>query len=370
MNEYNISSNVIDFDIMKCADSDTWNQMNNKKDIPLKLITNLDYNIYSKIIIDANIKILQEILSFDIKGKWKELYNKLPVYKEDNHDIKMINNKYTHSTLFQAKFADVAIYLLYLNNKYKNLYIPNTKSYLLNNLTFDNGIPYSDNVLSKEPVFPWIISFYSENEYNIHPYLNKLIKNNYESKKYDMAVVFLSLIYDELLHANILIYSFKNKTIERFEPYGNTNMIENYIDDTLEEELTWDTGFKYIRPKDYLPYTSFQLISNEMSPINMKPGDFGGFCLAWCLWYLETKLQNINIDSKILVEKLIKKLMKNDIKPIEYIRNYSNDINNQRIKYYKKVGINTKEISNNYITSRNMEKITENLINNFTSLNI
>ena len=39
-------------------------------------------------------------------------------------------------------------------------------------------------------------------------------------------------------------------TVERFEPHGNTNIIENdnVLDNILEEELTWNTGLKYLRP--------------------------------------------------------------------------------------------------------------------------
>ena len=43
--------------------------------------------------------------------------------------------------------------------------------------------------------------------------------------------VFLSLVFDRMLHANILIYDFKNMTVERFEPYGNSSLIEDFIDD-------------------------------------------------------------------------------------------------------------------------------------------
>jgi len=113
------------------------------------------------------------------------------------------------------------------------------------------------------------------------------------------------LVYELSLGANILIYDFKNMVIERFDPYGN--MIDkNEMDDILEAELTWNTGLTYIAPVDYLPSVSFQTISNEENVINQKSGDLDGFCLAWCLWYLETKLKNTNIKSKLLVEKLIK----------------------------------------------------------------
>ena len=70
------------------------------------------------------------------------------------------------------------------------------KSYMIKNLTFDGSMIFSDNIIQKEPVFPWIITYYSENEYYVHPYLNNIIKplkekghtvdiffTTYESKK-------------------------------------------------------------------------------------------------------------------------------------------------------------------------------------------
>lgn len=219
--------------------------------------------------------------------KWINFYKSLPEYKELDEQVKIEFNPYSHATLFQAKFKDVGIFSMYLKNTYNDLLIPNTKLYTINNLTFDNTFPFSDDILTKEPIFPWIISYYSENEYYIHPYLNNLINAERREGGKRFAVVFLSLIYDTMLHANILIYDFKNMIVERFEPYGNS--IEDKIDDILEEELTWNTGLKYLRPKDYLPYAGFQTMSDENNPVNKKAGDFGGFCLAWCLWYLETK---------------------------------------------------------------------------------
>ena len=46
----------------------------------------------------------------------------------------------------------------------------------------------------------------------------------------------------------------------------------------------------------------------------------------------------------------------------EHIRNYSNKINDKRIKYIKKIGIDEKEISNIYLTNINDSILTEFLI--------
>jgi hypothetical protein len=278
----------------------------------------------------------------------------------------MITPPYSHGTLFQARFKDVAIFTLYLTNTYKNLYIPNMTSYLLDGITFDDSFPFSDPLIAKEPIFPWIICYYSENEYYIHPYLNNIINSVRRDNIKRFGLVFLSIIYDNILHANILLYDFKKMTIERFEPYGNSNIVDTTMDDILEEELTWSTGFKYIRPNDYLPIVGFQTISDENNIENKKSGDFGGFCLAWCLCYIETRMKNMEIDPKILVSKLINKLTKSNIKFSEYIRNYSNKINEYRIKYMKNIGIDSKEISNMHLSQNASLALTNYLIKKFS----
>jgi hypothetical protein len=154
----------------------------------------------------------------------------------------------------------------------------------------------------------------------------------------------------------MLIYDFKNKIIERFEPFGILS-IQDYIDDILEEELTWNTGFKYLRSRDYIDKTGFQYISDEINEKNRKHGDPGGFCLAWCYWYLETKLKNPDIDSKTLVSKLIKKLNNQDIKVSEYIRNYANKLNNERNKYLEIIGIDKKKFYDLTMTYNDENKI-------------
>lgn len=367
--QINLLDNIdysIDLDILKQCDSETWNKLNIDKVTPLELISNLDFNIYSKLF--NNISINPNIID-KIKNKnWKELFQKLNIYTEKN-DVIIDDQKYTHYTLFQARFKDVAIFSLYLNDTYKDLYIPNMTTYKINNITFDDGIPFSDEIISKEPIFPWLVMYnFYDNEYYIHPYLNNLINSERRSNKKRYVLVFLELRFRDNLHANILFYDLKNMTIERFEPYGGNN-IDNRIDDTLEEELTWNTGLKYIRPKDYLPYSGFQMISDENNLKNQKPGDFGGFCLAWCLWYVETRLKNQDIDSKILNEKLINKINSKNIKFSEYIRNYSNKINDKRIQYLKKMGIDNNKVSDLYPDNDTDFIITKYIINRYNNIN-
>ena len=123
------------------------------------------------------------------------------------------------------------------------------------------------------------------------------------------------------LHAMILYYDFQNNFIERFDPFGNTNDIDSDIDQILEEELTWNTGFYYLNVKKYLPVAGFQNLSDENNILLQKPGDFGGYCLAWCLWYLEHRMKNYKFTAKKLISKSIDKLLKRENSLIEFIRN-------------------------------------------------
>jgi hypothetical protein len=222
-------------------------------------------------------------------------------------------------------------------------------------------------MLDSNPVFPWIICYTSKDEYWIHHELNNLINAQRRKKKYDFATCYIS-INSNGLHANIIIYDFNKLTIERFDPYGDTVYFDKEFDDILEEELTWNTGFIYIKPSDYMPIAGFQSISDELNPLKQKIGDFGGYCLAWCSWYLEHRIINKNIEPKILVNKLLKKLSYSNNTFLENIRNYANNLNKARTEYLKNIGIDNKIISNLYLTNYIENELTESIIESFTKL--
>ena len=76
--------------------------------------------------------------------------------------------------------------------------------------------------------------------------------------------LYLSLSSDRMLHANIIYIDLKNKTIERFDPYGNItlgNSDEN-LDKFLKTKFELIKDFEYIGTK-YMGISSFQTISRE-----------------------------------------------------------------------------------------------------------
>lgn len=348
---YNIESKIL-------SKYNYWTKDNINNESPLDYIVNLDYEKYHKFL--KGNKINKKYNIEKIKNKsWKKFINKLDKYDEKDN-IKLEEFKYSHSNMFQARFTDIGIFMKYLDDKYKNLYVPRNKD-KLDVVIYNNTIEYPDNLLKKYNNFAWIIIWNNKNNYYIHPHLNKLINENKE--KYDYAICTLSLrLPNDGLHAAMILYDFKNNIVERFEPYGNTGYLDKDIDDVLSKELTWNTGLEYYVPGRYFPVAGFQTLSDENNLLNQKLGDFGGYCLAWSLWYVEHRLNNTDVQPKTLVRKTINKFNGMIIKPNEYIRNYANHINKYRVKYLKKIGLPENIISNEHIQFKYITKIHDALI--------
>ena len=332
-----------------------WNSINIFKETPIHYIVFLEFEKYYKLLknkkIDLTIKNNNNQTVLDISsGKWKNFLKKLPKFKKENEKIKLKNYDYSHGNIFQSRFLDMAIFLLELSKKYKELYLPNMIDNVTENITWDQGLIYPDSYLEEYLNFPWIILYNSKSNYWIHPYLNDLIKSTRLEGKYDYCAIMLSIrLPNDGLHAALILYDFKRNNVERFDPYGDTCSLDIDLDKILEEELTWNTGFSYFKPCDYMTVSGYQAISDENNLANQKYGDYGGYCLAWCLWHIEHRLNNSNVESKTLFLKTRKKMLNSKISFNEYIRNYANHINKLRVKTLKKIGVPKNKISNEYL---------------------
>jgi hypothetical protein len=337
-------------EILCNCSSFVWTQKNVDKITPLELLIEYDFDKFNFLIKnkEVNFDFQEKYEKNNNINKWYTLFKKLKKYKENNNIVLQKNN-YSHINQFQSRFKDMSFYLLHLKDKYKNLFFPSINDIQLSNLSDldEINIEWPDSMLENNNIFPWIICYQNDEEYWIHQQLNNIINTQRRIKKYDFGFCYLSLrTIDNGLHANILIYDFNNFTIERFDPYGNTVCYDKNLDEILEEELTWNTGLKYIKPSDYMPVSGFQTVSDELNPLKQKVGDFGGYCLAWCTWYLEHRILNKNINPSNLVKKLLRKLSSDKDSFMETIRNYANKLNESRLNYLKEAGIDNKIISN------------------------
>ena len=331
-----------------------WTKRNLDKVSPLDLITSLDYDKYHKYVKSLDTNNYSDYSNL----KWRKYINKLPKQKTSDN-IKMIKSPYTHANMFQSRFTDTAIFCFYLREKYKNLYLPIYEGKYKANLNEDFKLP--DDMLTEYNNFPWLIVWNSPTKYWVHPKLNELINTNKTKYKYAFVILSLRLPHDGL-HATLILYDFKRKLIERFDPYGNTTILDPLMDNILKARLTKDLDFTYISPSVYFPVSGFQTLSDENNNMNQKMGDFGGYCLAWCFWYVEHRLLNSKANPSDLIRKTLNKFMNMKIKPMEYIRNYGNMISQYRLEYFKKIGLGEHIGSNENLTDNEQDILFNSII--------
>jgi len=129
-------------------------------------------------------------------------------------------------------------------------------------------------------------------------------------------------------HANFMIYDLKFKSLERFEPHGETYgddcisaPVDDMILDLFNKNMGKDFVKNYYRPLDFCPKSNVQTI--ESSELLDDKGDPRGFCQAWCHFYTDLRLANPEIDRKQLVTNLIYQLTYNEKSFKDFIREYS-----------------------------------------------
>jgi|UniRef100_A0A6C0IVC6 hypothetical protein len=366
----------IELDILKR--NTLWNNYNVDKVSILHILIQLSFDDYHKVI--KNIKI--DVFQTDADGKtildhatdkwlmFLKTLEKIDTIKCSDKECVIIDEyKFANANTFSSTILDAGLFLIYFNNKYTNLYIPKYIDKVDNDMYWDNGFNFPDNFINEYNNFPWVIYWQDKYNYHIHPHLNQLINANKNKDKYNHATVLLSVLLPHGgLHAMILYYDFENNFIERFDPYGNTHDIDGDIDIILEEELTWNTGLYYLNVKKYLPVAGFQNLSDENNSLFQKPGDFGGYCLAWCLWYLEHRMKNYKFTAKTLIAKSIDKLLKRENSLFEFIRNYANNLDKHRQEMLIKIGI-PKNRTTNQKFKANEDKLIFEYVKKHTTIN-
>ena len=272
-----------------------------------------------------------------------------------SNNINFLKFKKANYTLFTAYTRDAYIYSIILLNKYSNLGLPicNNKEakQIPNKSTNKINIRFWSGIKLLYEKFSGLlcteIYWHSNDLYFIQDNFFSSIKNLLHK---DYIFFNVTLVNLNIYHANIIIIDNNLQTIERFDPYGvmDYNDIER-LDILLEIKLNKVISkekkikYKYLRPQDYLRINSFQSLSQHQNIENQNTGDVSGFCLAWCFWYLEIRLNNPGVKQKLLVGKLEKKLINDKNKIVEYIRSYANKLNLEKVKLLKEFKISPKE---------------------------
>ena len=299
------------------------------------------------------------------------LTNKTSIYKnnKNNDDIIIADYNYIDHNKYNATTLNTQLYFVVLLKKYNNLgipYLPNNniviKDQKYENNVFNNFVQFSKKYLYYSKEFMYLKIYWAdENNYLMTPQIGEAIEYVFKFKRY--VFVFIHLYNEYISHANVLIFDRDKKIIIHFEPHGKIYSYVGKLYETLEDIFKKELkNFKYIPPLKYLEINSYQSMYDGHNSDKRKIGDPGGYCGAWCFWFIELYINNNKYELKTLVNKSIKKLINTKYTFLEHIRNYANYLiekNNELLKIYG--------VPNDNINSETQpEYIINNILNNIS----
>lgn len=325
--------------------------------------------------------------------KKNQLVDKCKILKDSNSiEFPEIKRKVNH-VVFNTDVIHNMLYFLYLLKKYPNLKVP---QYCMNGETKVNGEVNEEtnkdirenmsNLVNLVNYFfcdlgPSLILWYNSDLNYIHPKLGKSIKKLISDNDCRYIAIKISIIKNAtILHANVILFDKNDFTYRRFEPYGTSvvadiedldkqilSMIYKYVNSKKNQEKSIEKQkkIKCYRPQDYLELTRFQSISNDNHNDNKITGDPMGFCLAWCIWYIEIKVKNPNLSEKELIQKASDKIFTSycdSYSPYnDFIRDYAAMLDEEKNVLLKSFGVDFMEYYKKTFTDRQIRLISEGI---------
>ncbi len=90
---------------------------------------------------------------------------------------------------------------------------------------------------------------------------------------------------------------------------------------------------------------------------NKNIGDPGGFCAAWCLWYVDNRINYEQISNEVLIKKIINSAKLKNILLRQIIRTYSKNITDIRDGILLKIGININDWVNDNFNDEQFDEL-------------
>ena len=336
-------------------------------------------NIYSYI------KKNQYLILYDILKKSEIEIPKQKIY--DN--IIQLSKTNSNFGKFNSNLIHNMIYTYYLMDKHKNLWIVSQPSdnkkqnnfiQNLNENYYDidqkhfmlwNNLNFMATNFFK--FLPHYIVWINKDHFYIYEELTEILKNIPPNKDFIMLKISV-ILSGNMLHANVFIYDIKQKIGWRFEPTGVSKIANmERLDDLLEKILKKIfKNITYRRPSSFLSNTTFQLTSQDEDEEYKKHGDPLGYCLAWCIWFVDFIVSNqgkidfvnsipLGNDNMDLVGSNKDKEYMMSNRYINYIRAYGNHLDQFKNKLLLNLGINEMELYNLYMDDVILDKIIKKI---------
>jgi ankyrin repeat protein len=363
--------------LVKLTVKSYYTQLNDDNNHVLKNIIKCQDNIYS------------DGCTYELKKYMFATGRSIPIEKDKiNLNKKIVAGKNITHGLFNADALHNMIYTIILLKKYDNLCIPfqyfmNDK-YTNTKLLFNNLYNIGSDMMVYElvqiynnyffEIQPYLIIWKNKNVNYVHKDLKFLMKKCVSSNNIRFIFIKLTLIPSiHNTHANILIYDKKTNTLERFEPYGlipylDGSDLDDFIGRIGKECI--DDKIKYVKPIDMENIVGPQVISDDSNYNIKKLGDPNGYCLAWTLWFLETRINNPDIETKELLKDMIGQIAKNNKVMgekifIGFIRNYAGELDKMKNEFMLEAGVRKDNLYDLSLDNKNFNKLLQKLKHEF-----
>jgi hypothetical protein len=277
---------------------------------------------------------------------------------EEKNRIDFIEETYKPVPIFTNMDPDAYIYLLYFVDKY-DVKLFSNKATLSIKCTEPRCNVFQENFKKYKSIVASEIVWYDVNSNITIAKFDEQIANI----KNEIYFVYFTVLTDNYTHQNGLIFNGKKKMGIRFEPHGNKTKGDVEVFDAKMEQICKKKGWTYHKPSSYIEGSSYQTLSQESNIDEIQPGDPGGFCLAWTLWFLELYIRNPDVELKDLVTTSVERIIYTKQSFKSYIRAYSNKLAQHKVKYLTKLRYPATKIFNLNYSDEDSDNVLS-LINN------
>jgi ankyrin repeat protein len=230
---------------------------------------------------------------------------------------------------------------------------------------------HHENMSTLYEMDPSIILWKNKNQYYCNPNLDYYMKRCFDNKQIRFIMIKITVFnQDDGLHANSLIFDKQTGRCEHFEPYGFV-YFQEYIDlDEYLKELFMNLTriycsehniqYSYYGPKFSNIRNGLQMLSSDHLLMYRKIGDPQGYCLAWSLWYIESRIKYPEWSYDEIVDQVISELIHTEYNGrnifIDYIRNYSIELDKEKTKLLHEFDIPDEAINDIMFDDVNLQK--------------
>lgn len=155
-------------------------------------------------------------------------------------------------------------------------------------------------------------------------------------------------------HMLSYIYDINQNEIEIFDPNGGLQIVDNmnyemysqFMDSYFKMPSFNNVSSRYFQnvlrvrkvhfPTEWCPVGIQELEErNQLQSLEQKQQDFGGYCAAWSIWWLQERLKHPNMHRSQLLVNLTKQFTDKNINLKEWMLNFAKQLSRTKVRLMK-----------------------------------